>query len=75
MLFFRKKEGIVRHAVLVALAYVILALFMFQKRVDMTIGECCEYLKNKAYKELIEEMVIIENKEMRMEKFEKAFIS
>jgi len=73
--FFRKKEGIVRHAILVVLAYAILSLFMFQKKVKMTIGECCEYLKNKSYKELVEGMVIIENKEMRMEKFEKVFIS
>jgi len=73
--FFRKKEGIVRHAILVALAYAILSLFMFQNKVDMTIGECCEYLKNNAYKELVGGIAIIENKEMRMEELEKMFIS
>ena len=73
--FFRKKEGIVRHAILVAIAYAILALFMFQNELKMTIGECCEYLKNKAYKEMVGEIIFLENKKIRIEKFEEVFIS
>jgi len=73
--FFRKEEGIVRHAILVAIAYAILSLFMFQNELKMTIGECCEYLKNKANKEMIGEIIFLENKKIRIEKFEEVFIS
>jgi len=73
--FFRNKEGIVRHAIFVAIAYALLSLFMFTKGVVMTIGTCCEYLRDKVQSDLVSEIVMIEDKDERLEKFEEVFIS
>lgn len=73
--FFAKREGIVRHAIFASMTYAILSLFMFRKEISMTIGECCEYLKNKSNVALVKEIVEIENKPLRLERFEEVFIS
>lgn len=73
--FFRKKEGIVRHAIFVAVAYAILKLFMYTNGLIMTIGECCEYLKNKAEYDLVANLIDIEDKATRISCFKKIFIS
>ncbi len=48
---------------------------MFLAKLEMTIGECCEFLTDKTNKKMIEEIVLIENKKIRIEKFEEVFIS
>ncbi|MBI2672438.1 transposase [Candidatus Woesearchaeota archaeon] len=73
--FFRKKEGIVRHAIFVAIAYAVLSLFMYAKGMVMTIGTCCEYLRDKADIDLITEIIEIEEKAARQKRFEEVFIS
>lgn len=73
--FFRKKEGIVRHAIFIAIAYAILKLFMYTNGLVMTIGECCEHLKNKADYDLVKNLVEIEDKTTRINSFKKIFIS
>ncbi|MEK6946579.1 MAG: transposase, partial [Nanoarchaeota archaeon] len=71
--FFRKKEGIVRHAIFVALAYAVLSLFMYTKGMVMTIGDCCEYLRDKADSDLVAEIIAIEDKATRVKRFEETF--
>ena len=71
--FFRKKEGIVRHAIFVALAYAVLSLFMHTKGIVMTIGDCCEYLRDKANSNLVAEIIAIEEKATRIKCFEETF--
>ena len=73
--FFRKKEGIVRHAIFVAIAYAILSLFMYTKGMVMTIGTCCEYLRDKAERDLVAEIITIEKRATRIKRFEETFIS
>ena len=73
--FFRKKEGIVRHAIFVALAYATLSLFMYTKGIAMTIGNCCEYLRDKANSDLVAEIIGIEDRATRVNRFEEIFIS
>jgi hypothetical protein len=73
--FFRKKEGIVRHAIFSTLAYAILKLFMFSRGMTMTIGECIAYIQNKGMDDLVLEIVEIEDKAERMELFKEVFIS
>lgn len=73
--FFRKKEGIVRHAIFVALAYAMLSLFMYTQGMIMTIGTCCEYLRDKANRDLIAEIIAIEDHATRVKCFEETFIS
>jgi len=73
--FFRKKEGIVRHAIFVAIAYAVLSLFMYTKGMIMTIGTCCEYLRDKANTSLIAEIIAIEDRATRLNRFEEIFIS
>ena len=73
--FFRKKEGIVRHAIFVAIAYAVLSLFMYTKGMIMTIGACCEYLRDKANTSLIAEIIAIEDSATRLNRFEEIFIS
>ena len=72
--FFWKKEGIVRHSILVSIAYAVLKLIMYRKGISMTIGEMCEHLRDKSTKNLVREIVEIESKPKRMSKFEEAFI-
>ena len=73
--FFRKKEGIVRHAIFVAIAYAVMSLFMYTKGMVMTIGTCCEYLRDKANTCLIAEIIAIEDSATRLNRFEELFIS
>lgn len=73
--FFAKREGIVRHAIFASMTYAILSLFMYRMGISMTIGECCEHLKNKSTATLVREIVEIENKPERLERFEEVFIS
>jgi len=72
--YFRKGTGIVRHSIFVIIAYIVLRLFMFRKGLDMTIGECCEYLQDKNLNCLVQEVVEIENKSARNSRFEEVFI-
>jgi hypothetical protein len=73
--FFARREGIIRHAILASITYAVLSLFMFRKGISMTIGECCTYLKEKSTISLVREIVVIENKPERLERFEEVFIS
>jgi len=73
--FLRKKEGIVRHAMLVSIAYAVLSLIMFRSGKSMTIGNCCEYLRDKSNVKLIRGIVEIEDKPDRINRFEEVFIS
>ena len=73
--FFTRREGIVRHAIFASITYAVLSLFMYRKGISMTIGECCAYLKEKATACLVKEIVEIENKPMRLHRFEEVFIS
>ena len=73
--FFRRESGIVRHSVFVILAFAVLSLIMFRRGETMTIGACCEYLKNKSDYNLVKEIVVIEDKPTRLNRFEEVFIS
>ncbi len=75
MVFFTRREGIVRHAILASITYAVLSLFMYRKGISMTIGECCEYLKQKSTANLVKAIVEIEDKPKRLERFEEVFIS
>lgn len=72
--FFRKKEGIVRHAIFSTLAYAILKLFMLCRGLAMTIGECCGHIQDKGMDNFIREIVEIEDASERINCFEKVFI-
>ena len=72
--FFRKKEGIVRHAIFSTIAYAILKLFMLCRGLVMTIGECCTYIQDKGMDNFIREIVEIEDKSERIAHFEEVFI-
>ena len=72
--FFRKKEGIVRHAIFSTLAYAILKLFMLCRGLKMTIGECCAYIQDKGMDDFIREIIEIEDISERIHYFEKVFI-
>lgn len=71
--FLRKKEGIVRHAIFVSIAYAILKLFMFLRGFTMSIGECCAYLQNTSTYNFMHEIVEIDDKQTRLSVFEEAF--
>jgi hypothetical protein len=73
--FFARREGIIRHAILASITYAVLSLFMFRMEKSMTIGECCAYLKEKSTISLVEEIVVIESKPKRLERFEEVFKS
>lgn len=72
--FLRQKEGIVRHAIFVTIAYAILKLFMFLRNMTITIGECCTHIQNKGMNEFIREIVEIEDKQTKINTFENVFI-
>lgn len=72
--FFRKKEGIVRHAIFSTIAYAILKLFMLCRGLVMTIGECCGYIQDKGMDDFIREIVEIEDASERISYFENVFI-
>lgn len=61
----RLKKGIIRHLILVTLAYAILKIIMFFKNVSWTIGECIRYIQDKEFDDLIIEIINIDNKEER----------
>ena len=70
----RRKEGIVRHAIFVVIAYILLKLFMFHRGMhEMTIGECIGYIQNKEMDGFILEIIEIENKSERIAYFEEVF--
>lgn len=73
--YFRKKEGIVRHAIFVAIAYAVLKLFMYGRSMVITIGTCCEYLQTKSHRDLVTEIIAIKEMDMRLQKFKEVFIS
>ncbi|MBM3233074.1 transposase [Candidatus Pacearchaeota archaeon] len=52
-----------------------IVLLMYRSGKSMTIGECCAYLKEKSTISLVREIVVIENKPDRLERFEEVFIS
>jgi hypothetical protein len=62
----RLKKGITRHIILVTLAYAILKLMMFFKKVLWTICECIKYIQDKEFDNLIIEIVNIDDKNERM---------
>lgn len=71
--FLRKKEGIVRHAIFVSLAFAILGLIMFRKNISGSIGEFCEQVKNKSVMEVMKKIVDMENKGDRIAIFNEVF--
>lgn len=73
--FFVNKEAVVRHSILVSIAYATLSLFMYMKGEVMTIGTCCEYLQNKSEHDLLEEIIAIEDAPTRVHRFEEVFIT
>ena len=62
----RLKKGITRHLILVTLAYAILKLMMFFKKVLWTIGECIKYVQDKEFDDLVIEVVNIDDKNERI---------
>ena len=62
----RLRKGITRHLILVTLAYAILKLMMFFKKVSWTIGECIKYIQDKEFDDLIIEVVNIDDKNERI---------
>ena len=48
---------------------------MYRKGISMTIGECIEYLNEKSTAGMILGIVEIENKPLRLERFEEVFKS
>lgn len=62
----RLKKGITRHLILVTLAYAVLKLMMFFKKVSWTIGECIRYIQDKEFDELVLEIVNIDDKNERI---------
>lgn len=73
--FFTRREGIVRHAILATITYAILSLFMYRREISMTIGECCEFLREKSTAILVKGIVEIEDRQTRLEHFSEVFIS
>ena len=47
----------------------------YNKDVKRTTGEFCEYLRNKWYRDAVEEIIRIENPDKRLQKFEEVFIN
>lgn len=72
--FIRKGNGIVSHAIFVTIAYAVLSLFMFRNGMNMTIGECCEYLRDKSTNNLVHEIIVIDDRQTRLNQFEEVFV-
>ena len=72
--FLQKREAIVSHAIFVAIAYLILQLFMFYRGMKMTIGECIAYIQDKEMYDFIQEIIEVEDKEERIALFRGVFI-
>ena len=64
----RLRKGITRHLILVTLAYAILKLMMFFKKVSWTIGECIKYIQDKEFDDLVIEIVNVDDKNERIRK-------
>ena len=62
----RLRKGITRHLILVTLAYAILKLMMFFKKVSWTIGECIKYIQDKEFDDLVIEIVNVDDKNERI---------
>ena len=62
----RLKKGITRHIILVTLAYAVLKLMMFFKKVSWTIGECIKCIQDKEFDDLVIEIINIEDKQERI---------
>ena len=62
----RLRKGITRHLILVTLAYAILKLMMFFKKVSWTIGECIKYIQDKEFDDLVIEVVCIDDRNERI---------
>lgn len=71
--FLRKKTSIVRHSILVSIAYIILKMFMLSQGMRMTIGECIEYITNREFNEFMQKVIEIEDKMERIERYSKIF--
>jgi SRSO17 transposase len=71
----RLTKGITRHLILSALAYAILKMMMFFKKVSWTIGECIKYIQNKEFDDLIIEVIETENINERRIKAKHWFLS
>lgn len=61
----RLKKGITRHIILVTLAYAVLKLMMFFKKISCTIGECIKYIQDKEFDDLVIEIIEIDDKQER----------
>ena len=72
--FLRNKISIVRHSILVSMAYVALKLFMLSNKLDMTIGECIEYITHNEFNNFMQEIIKIENSEERIAEYTRLFI-
>lgn len=73
--YLRRRESIVRYTIFVSMAYAIIQLFMYRKGINKTIGECCNYLADKSATNLLIEIIKIEDRPSRLEKFAEVFIS
>ena len=71
--FFRRREGIVRHSILAVITYAVLCLFMHRKGISLTIGKCCEYLRDESNYNLVKEIVEVEDKTNRLCRFEEVY--
>lgn len=58
----RLKKGITRHIILVTIAYAVLKLMMFFKKVLWTIGESIKYVQDKEFDDLIIQIIEIDDK-------------
>jgi len=73
--FLRNKTSIVRHSILVSISYIGLKLFMLCNKLDMTIGECIEYITQHEFNKFMQEIIEIEDSEERIAKYTQAFIN
>lgn len=71
----RLKKGITRHLILVTLAYAILKLMMFFKKVLWTIGECIKYIQDKEFDDLVIEIVNVDDKNERIRMAEEMLLN
>ena len=46
---------------------------MYRKGIQMTIGECCEYLRDESSASLVKEIVEIDDKQERLKVFEEVY--
>jgi SRSO17 transposase len=70
----RGRKGIIRHLILVALAYAVLRLWMTLQKVRWTIGEIIGYLQGRVFDDLII-TIVEENNVVERWKLAKLFIS